>query len=327
MHLDQSDDYLSLTVGAPGGWQRRTPTSPPRLGLFAPDPSHPSPLQDRRSSSPTGAAQLLPRQSSSKQLGTSPRRMPSLSAWLPARKVGFPGEICVGGAGVAIGYLGLPELIRTKFVPDPFATNEDIAKGWTRMYMTGDRGRLTQDGSLILMGRRDSSTQVKLRGLRIEPDDVGSTLIEASQGLLVDAVVTVRGDPEFLVSHVVIAPNHSATADELQQLGQTLPLPQYMCPAMTIPLPSLPTTASGKVDRKALEVLPLPAAHTSRHARRPLTLSQGILKLIWLDVLRQTTTSLGLGPESDFFMVGGNSLPSRCYQRAAWGVDSNKRSI
>ena len=222
--------------------------------------------------------------------------------------VGYPGEICVGGTGVAIGYLDLPDLNRTKFLPDRFASHEEIAKGWTRMYKTGDRGKLQVDGSLIFMGRTGSDTQIKLRGLRIELDDVANTLIQASQGLLLDAIVTVRGDPEFLVAHVVIAQGKSPSDEELQLLAQNLPLPQYMCPAVITALERLPTTQNGKIDRKAVEILPLPARQFAPQAHKPLTLKQGELKLVWANVLKQPVTSLSIGPDSDFFMVGGNSL-------------------
>ena len=220
--------------------------------------------------------------------------------------LGFPGEICVGGVGVVIGYLDLPDLNSSKFLSDPFVSVQDIAKGWTRMYKTGDQGRLSEDGALIFMGRNGGDTQVKLRGLRIELDDVANNLLQASDGLLSDAVVTVRGDPQFLVAHVVIAPGKSASDEEVQQIGQNLPLPKYMCPAMTIPLLRLPTNNNGKTDRKAIEALPLPEFQSVPKSHKPLTLSQGELKLVWRDVLQQASSNIGL--DSDFFMAGGNSL-------------------
>ena len=223
--------------------------------------------------------------------------------------IGFPGEIVVGGVGVALGYHGLPELNGIKFLPDPFATAEDAAKGWTTMYKTGDKGRLAQNGSLIFMGRKDDDTQIKLRGLRIELDEVANTLIQTSQGLLSEAVVSVRGDPEFLIAHVVFAPGKSLSEAETDQLGKSLPLPQYMHPAMTIPLELLPTNSNGKTDRKAISVLPLPVRTSDPDLQRqkPLTLTEGQLKLVWKDVL-QTASTQPLTPESDFFMTGGNSL-------------------
>ena len=222
--------------------------------------------------------------------------------------VGFPGEICVGGVGVAVGYLDLPDLNRTKFLLDPFATPDDIAKGWTKMFKTGDRGRIREDGSLSFMGRKGNDTQIKLRGLRIELDDVANTLLQNARGLLVDAIATVRGDPEFLVAHVVLAPGECLSDEELQHLGHNLPLPQYMCPAMTISLDHLPTNHNGKIDRKALESMPLPLRESPARAQNPLTIPQGQLKLVWQAILPQMASVIDLDPDSDFFLVGGNSL-------------------
>lgn len=223
--------------------------------------------------------------------------------------LGFPGEICIGGVGVALGYFGLPELNQSKFLRDPFATAEDIASGWTTMYKTGDRGKLAEDGALIFMGRKHDSAQVKLRGLRIELEEVASVLVQSSQGALSDAVVSVRGEPEFLVAHVVLTPGSTLNDDEIQQLVRDLPLPQYMHPAIVIPLERLPTSSNGKLDRRALSALPLPAQKLRYDSQSPqsLTLIEGQLKLIWENVLPATRT-VPLTPSSDFFMVGGNSL-------------------
>lgn len=223
---------------------------------------------------------------------------------------GFPGEICVGGTGVALGYLDLAELNKSKFVEDPFALPEDSAKGWSRMYRTGDKGRLLKDGSLVFMGRLDGDTQIKLRGLRIELDEVANTLLRTAQGSLSDAIVSVRGDPEFLVAHVVFAPGKSISDSDLRELARNLPLPQYICPSMIIPLEHLPMTQNGKVDRKAIQALPWPAERPELQPRttESLTLSEGELRLLWKDVLHQTTSSLHLRSDSDFFMAGGSSL-------------------
>ena len=221
---------------------------------------------------------------------------------------GFPGEICVGGVGVAFGYLDLPELNKTKFVPDPFATPEDLANGWTRMFKTGDQGRLTGDGSLIFMGRKDCDTQIKLRGLRIDLDGVANALLQIAPEFLSDAVVSARGDPQFLVAHIVFSLGKALSEAELQTLAKRLPLPQYMCPAVIIPLDRLPTSTNGKIDRKAIDALPLPTQTFVVKAQETLTLSEGELRLLWQAVLPQTSSILQLGSQSDFFMVGGNSL-------------------
>ncbi|RAH78884.1 polyketide synthase A [Aspergillus japonicus CBS 114.51] len=220
--------------------------------------------------------------------------------------VGVPGEICIGGAGVALGYLD-EEQTRLKFVEDRFATEDDIARGWTRMYHTGDKGRMLQDGSLILLGRMDGNTEIKLRGLRIDLDDVGATLVNCSLGLISAAVVCVKGDGDskYLVAYVAIAPGRTSTESELRRLATSLPLPKYMCPALVVRLDNLPRTANGKVDRKAIEALPALSANVPSQENRRLTLGEGELKLLWMGILPNKPP---IQPESDFFMLGGNSL-------------------
>lgn len=228
--------------------------------------------------------------------------------------VGVGGEICIGGAGVAKGYLNLPEQTAARFLPDPYASTEDVARGWSTMYRTGDRGRLLPDGRLVFLGRVDGDSQVKLRGLRIELNDVASTIITSGRGLISDAVVTVRDQgPEttqFLVAHVVLEQGKTSDSKVLQQLLAALPLPQYMIPSMIIPLKRLPMTANGKVDRRALAATPLPKKEgTEEGAAQPtkrLTLSEGELRLLWEMVLPTSTSPLG--PDSDFFMCGGSSI-------------------
>lgn len=221
---------------------------------------------------------------------------------------GYPGEICVGGIGVALGY----QFLNQSFVNDPFASAGDISKGWTRMYKTGDQGKLLADGSLVFMGRLENNSQVKLRGLRIELDEIAGAVIQQAGGKVSDAVISVReeNETELLVAHVVLTEGVTVSEDELRQLPSKLPLPQYMHPAAVIPLDRLPTTPSGKVDRKALLALALPMQKlgSQPQSAETLTLSEGELQLIWQEVLPQTESSLRLAPDSDFFMAGGSSL-------------------
>ncbi|KAF5603867.1 polyketide synthase [Fusarium pseudocircinatum] len=227
---------------------------------------------------------------------------------------GLTGEICVGGVGVALSYLDQKSTAQ-KFVPNPFATAGYNEKGWTMMYRTGDKGLIRADGGLQFMGRMDGDTTVKLRGLRVDLDDVANVMIQQFKDSLEDAVVTVRGDPSFLVAHVVLTPGTSMDASKLQELGSTLPLPQYMRPALVIGLEKLPLNSSGKVDRRAIAAFPLPTTLASCEPlqkvsdRRP-TLVEGELRLIWHNVLSQAglANTAGLEPDTDFFHVGGNSL-------------------
>nr|ALQ32946.1 putative polyketide synthase [Fusarium sacchari] len=227
---------------------------------------------------------------------------------------GLPGEICVGGVGVALSYVD-EKSTSHKFVPNPFATPEQTEKGWTTMYRTGDKGLIRVDGGLQFMGRMDGDTTVKLRGLRVDLDDVANVMLQQSKSALEDVVVTVRGDPAFLVAHVVLTPGTAMDASKLQELASALPLTQYMRPALVVELEKLPLNSSGKVDRRAIAALPLPASPTpsgpsKATSKRKPTLVEGELRLIWHNVLSQAglVTTTRLEPDTDFFHVGGNSL-------------------
>lgn len=222
--------------------------------------------------------------------------------------LGVNGEICIGGSGVATGYLNLPEHTASKFVQDPHASPEDIAKGWSMMYRTGDKGCLLDDGTLVFMGRLDGDNQVKVNGIRIELDEVANVLLRTGRGLISDVVVTVRGEPAFLVAHAVLASGTEVSASTLRQLIADLPLPKYMHPSMIVPLERLPINSNGKVDRKAIATLPLPQQQTRPVPAKRLTLREGELRLLWEQILPASGDSSRLEPESDFFMHGGNSM-------------------
>lgn len=143
--------------------------------------------------------------------------------------IGMPGEVCIGGAGVSLGYLNNHELTDQHFIKSPFATPDDIARGWTRMYRTGDIGYLREDGALVYHSRIVGDTQVKIRGIRIELSDIESSIVAAAGGILREAVVTVRDD-DLIVVHVVFAPQQSNVEDKnafLERLLSQLPIPQY----------------------------------------------------------------------------------------------------
>ena len=178
--------------------------------------------------------------------------------------IGFPGEIVVGGVGVAIGYLDNEELNKSTFVPEFYATDEYKHNGWTTMYRTGDRGRWLNDGSIIIEGRIADDTQIKLRGLRIDVGDVEQIMLKTANDSLAEVVVSVRtsntNGSQFLVAHVVFLPAFP-TAERgsfLQQLPSRLQLLQYMCPAIVIALDRLPPMVSAKLDRRTVSALPIP---------------------------------------------------------------------
>jgi hybrid polyketide synthase/nonribosomal peptide synthetase ACE1 len=226
---------------------------------------------------------------------------------LPA---GFTGEICIAGAGVAIEYLNNPSASREKFVKDPQPSLLATKNGWDRMYRTGDKGALKPDGTLVVLGRMAGDTQIKLRGLRIEMHDIEQSIMDAAKGQVKEVIVTARGTPKFLIAHAIMSPAASVSneADYLRELAATLPLPQYMRPAAIIPVPTLPLNASGKINRRALENMPIPTTSQST-STRGLSETESTLAEVWEQVLPQQTQALYTVDETtDFFHVGGNSM-------------------
>jgi hybrid polyketide synthase/nonribosomal peptide synthetase ACE1 len=226
--------------------------------------------------------------------------------------IGFPGEICIAGAGVAIEYLNNPDESRKKFLKDPQPSSFATDKGWDRMYRTGDKGILRPDGTLKVLGRIEGDTQIKLRGLRIEMQDIEQSILDAAKGQVREVVVTPRGDPTILVAHAVLSSNGSMENKQefLQLLAASLPLPQYMRPAAIISIDCMPLTASGKIDRKALQNLPIPTTSQQRtDLTRELTETEYKLVQIWGEVLpHQMQEIYTIDEASDFFHVGGNSM-------------------
>jgi thioesterase domain-containing protein/acyl carrier protein len=209
------------------------------------------------------------------------------------------GEIHIGGVGLARGYLGDPELTAARFVTHP-RTGE-------RLYRTGDLGRLVPDGNIELLGREDN--QVKVGGHRIELGDVEAAL-RRHPGVAA-AVVVARGDRQRgmqLVAYYTPTADRSAAPgrEQLRELLKRI-LPGYMVPRAFVALEVLPTSANGKIDRKALLAMPLPAPGASAaspdHLPAQETETQAALRAIWADVLERE-----VGPADDFFELGGNSL-------------------
>ncbi|MET0395626.1 MAG: amino acid adenylation domain-containing protein, partial [Longimicrobiaceae bacterium] len=203
---------------------------------------------------------------------------------------GVPGELCVGGAQVARGYLGRAELTAGSFVPDPFS-----GRAGARMYRTGDRARWLADGTLEFLGRLDR--QAKVRGFRVEPGEVEAVLRQAPG--VGDAVVEAREDARGerrLVGYVVAPETMRA---EIVAFARTW-LPEYMVPAALVMLERLPLTPSGKVDRRAL---PEPDAAGDADAA-PATPAEEVVAGIWVEVLGVGS----VGARQSFFALGGHSL-------------------
>nr|A0A7L9EYL1.1 RecName: Full=Hybrid PKS-NRPS synthetase xenE; AltName: Full=Xenoacremones biosynthesis cluster protein E [Xenoacremonium sp. BF-2018a]QOJ72663.1 XenE [Xenoacremonium sp. BF-2018a] len=253
----------------------------------------------------------------SAQFITAGRALPNYAVYIvdenaTPQTIEIPGEICIAGAGVALEYLNNPVETAKKFLKDPFASVSAIERGWNRMYRTGDKGVLRPDGTLEILGRIEGDTQIKLRGLRIEMQDIEQSILKAGEGRVKEAIVTPRGDPTILVAHAVVSPIVSIDNEReyLRGLAASLPLPQYMRPAAIIPIATMPLNASGKIDRRALQNLDIPSTLQQKtRSKRKLTDTESKLAQIWVEVLPQQLQEVyAIDETSDFFQVGGNSM-------------------
>ncbi len=205
--------------------------------------------------------------------------------------VGVPGELYIGGDGLARGYLHRPELTAERFVPDPFGVSPDA-----RLYRTGDRVRYRPDGNLEFLGRMDQ--QVKIRGFRVEPGEIEAALVRHA-GVREAAVVAREGvSGQRLVAYVVPA-GAPPGPDELRAFLQEK-LPAYMVPQAFVRLDSLPLTANGKVDRRRLPA-PDDSGLPSPEPRSPV---ERALAAVWAEVLGVER----VGVHDNFFDLGGHSL-------------------
>lgn len=217
-----------------------------------------------------------------------------LDGYLNPLPRGCAGELYVGGAGVANGYLGQPGLTAGRFIPDPCAADG------SRLYRTGDRVRMLSNGLLEFLGRIDN--QVKIRGFRVELGEVEACLKACSE--LRDAVVQAQpaasGDGLRLVAYLV-----AAQPFRLVELRQRLAkqLPDYMQPSAFVELAELPRLANGKVDRQRL---PLPAQNASAASDdgAPRDAVEATLAELWSALLQRESVSI----HDDFFALGGDSI-------------------
>lgn len=210
--------------------------------------------------------------------------------------VGIPGELYIGGAGVARGYSNRPDLTALAFIPDPFGETPGA-----RLYKTGDRVRYRTDGTIEFLGRFDS--QVKLRGFRIELEEIAAALRQHPR--VQEAVVVPRSDEDSqrLVAYIVPHSQQILTITELRGFLE-LHLPKHMLPAAFVMLEALPLTPNGKVDRQVLpapEQIPVEAAFVA-----PRTTIEKQLAVIWKQVLGLDK----VGVNDNFFELGGDSILS-----------------
>ena len=215
-----------------------------------------------------------------------------LDQYLQPVPVGVPGEMYVGGAGVAKGYLNRPELTTERFISSPFEHSN-------KLYKTGDLARYWPNGELEYLGRIDN--QVKIRGFRIELGEIEALL--ASHPQIWETVVLVWDDTagdKRLVAYIVPQPEITIIIDEIRQFLKAK-LPDYMVPNAFVILEALPLTANGKIDRRAL---PPPNLDISDKYVAPSTPIEEILVNIWSEVLKVEK----VGINDNFFELGGHSL-------------------
>ena len=210
--------------------------------------------------------------------------------------IGMPGEIHIGGVGVALGYQANPALSAERFVADRFS-----GRAGDRLYRTGDLGYWNSDGKLYHLGRMDD--QVKIRGFRVELGEIESALL--AHPSIARAVVSCRdieaGD-QRLVAYIVLRDGRDATTSELRKHLREQ-LPDYMIPSVFMLLDSIPLTANGKVDRLSLPN-PFAAAAPSTKRRLPAPGTERVVADEWKKVLKIDAVYA----DDNFFELGGHSL-------------------
>ena len=219
---------------------------------------------------------------------------------LQPRPVGMPGELMIGGDGLARGYLGQPELTVEQFIASPFQAGH-------RLYRTGDLAKFREDGSIECLGRTDF--QVKIRGFRVELGEIESVL--ASEASIEQAVVVAREDrpgAKSLIAYVRLAAG--ATIDEAAlRNAVTATLPDYMVPSRVVALDAFPLTLNGKIDRRAL---PEPLEQALKKGADE-ELPQGEIEKGLETILRDILRIPRVGRHENFFDIGGHSLLAVSY--------------
>ncbi|MBN1910013.1 MAG: amino acid adenylation domain-containing protein, partial [Pirellulales bacterium] len=212
---------------------------------------------------------------------------------------GQPGELFVGGVGVARGYFKQPELTAKQFVDHPF----NGSSGNSRLYRTGDLVRRNEEGDLEFLGRID--TQVKVRGYRVELSEIEAVLLEHPRIRAAAVKVVDRDGSQDLASYVV--PKDSVDSFQQDGVYELLHarLPAYMIPAYLDTLVQLPSLTSGKIDRKSLPEPKSPLVRTRREAVLPTTETEAKIAAVWEEIFEVSPVSI----DDDFFLdLGGYSL-------------------
>ncbi|WP_299249776.1 non-ribosomal peptide synthetase, partial [uncultured Aquimarina sp.] len=219
--------------------------------------------------------------------------------------IGIIGELYIGGAGIARGYLNRKELTQERFITNPFATDADKANGYTRMYKTGDLVRWLSDGNIEYIGRNDN--QVKIRGYRIELAEI-ETVLSSVKGIAQSCVLakgraTDKEVSKYLVGYYVLSDTNISIPPEdlIEELSKQLP--EYMIPIDFVAMEEFPMTINGKLDKQGL---PNPEFSSPDNYVAPDTKLEKELCSIWTSVLGVEK----IGVTDDFFLTGGDSILS-----------------
>ena len=212
--------------------------------------------------------------------------------------VGVVGELYIAGAGLARGYLNRPDLTAERFIPNPFVTKDDLAKGYTRLYKTGDLVRLLPDGDLEYIGRNDF--QVKIRGYRIELGEIESALASIVGVKQACVLAKERNGNKYLIAYYISDDELEATESQILIELERL-LPNHMVPSSIVKMDQFPLTINGKLDRS---VLPEPNFIKEDTYVAPTTELEITLCNIWQEVLSLEK----VGVHDDFFKIGGHSI-------------------
>jgi len=275
-----------------GAWVERHPARPGLFNLYG--PTETTMFVTYRAIRPEDA-----RGGSRSVIGrpVASRRVQVLDPFMRPVPIGVPGEICIGGAGLARGYFARPDLTAERFVPDP---RGDVPGA--RLYRSGDLARWLEDGDLEYLGRLDD--QVKIRGFRIEPAEIESAL--KGHPAVGDAVVLARqdaGDDRRLVAYIVPRSRQDASPGALRAFLKGT-LPEHMVPSAFVLLAAFPVTPNGKIDRRSLPAPEGTSVEPGAAHVPPRTPIEEDLARLWSGLLG----AAGPGVDDNFFQAGGQSL-------------------
>ena len=216
--------------------------------------------------------------------------------------LGVPGQLYIGGAGVAKGYLNRPKLTREKFIDNPFKADT----GHERLYRTGDMVRFSTDSTLMFSGRFDH--QVKIRGFRIEPEEVEKVIARHPQISQVVVIAKTDRSSDRYLAAFFSSSGHQTEEDPAAKIRQFAGqhLPNHMIPSQFIPMDDMPHTPSGKIDRGRLEHMDLPTRCASIPKNQPANKTEK--QLLTLFAAAMDESSICLGSHDDFFEYGMDSL-------------------